>query len=203
MKHGILDSIGNTPMIEINIDNYQFMAKMECMNPFGSMKDRAALNVLQKLLDIKSINNDTTIVESSSGNFAIALSGVCASMNMKCICVVDNNITKTNRQIIEQYGSKIVKINTPEKDQSNQEKRIETVKQILKSNNNIYWTNQYDNSLIQESYFSLAEEILTQYPHVEQIFIPVSTCGTIAGVSTWIKEHKSNEIGRASCRERV
>lgn len=192
MKHGILDSIGNTPMIEINIDNYQFMAKMECMNPFGSMKDRAALNVLQKLLDIKSINNDTTIVESSSGNFAIALSGVCASMNMKCICVVDNNITKTNRQIIEQYGSKIVKINTPEKDQSNQEKRIETVKQILKSNNNIYWTNQYDNSLIQESYFSLAEEILTQYPHVEQIFIPVSTCGTIAGVSTWIKEHKSN-----------
>lgn len=192
MKYGILNSIGNTPMIEINIDGYQFIAKMECMNPFGSMKDRAAFAVLQKSLDTKAINYDTTIVESSSGNFAIALSGVCASMNMKCTCVVDNNITKTNQQIIEQYGSKIVKINTPGKDQSNQEKRIETVKQILKSNDNMYWTNQYDNSIIQESYFSLAKEILVQCPHVEQIFIPVSTCGTIAGVSTWIKEHKSN-----------
>lgn len=192
MKNSILNSIGNTPMVEINIDGYRFMAKMECMNPFGSMKDRAAFTVLKNLLDIHTINQDTTVIESSSGNFAIALSGVCATMNMKCICVVDNNITRTNQQIIEQYGSKIIKIGTPEKDQSNQEKRIETVNQILKSHKNIYWTNQYDNSLIQESYFNLAKEILTQCPNVEQIFIPVSTCGTIAGVSTWIKKHKSD-----------
>ena len=52
----------------------------------------------------------------------------------------------------------------------------------------MYWTNQYNNRLIQESYFSLAEEILSQYPQTETIYIPVSTCGTISGVSTWIKK---------------
>ena len=58
----------------------------------------------------------------------------------------------------------------------------------MQTNNNMYWTNQYNNRLIQESYFSLAEEILSQYPQTETIYIPVSTCGTISGVSTWIKK---------------
>lgn len=192
MKLGILETIGNTPMVEIKIDGHQFMAKLECTNPFGSMKDRAASYVLKKLLEKGTINQDTTIIESSSGNFAIALSGTCATLEMNCVCVVDNNLTKTNRQIIEQYGSKIIQVATPEKNQSYQEKRIETVKQIIMSNNNTYWTNQYNNQLIQESYFTLAEEILNQYPQMNCIYVPVSTCGTIAGISLWIKKQNPN-----------
>lgn len=190
MKFGILKSIGNTPMVDVDIDGNRIMAKLECMNPFGSMKDRAAFAVLNNLLESGYISNNTTIIESSSGNFAIALSGVCAALKMKCICVVDNNLTKANRQIIEKYGSKILQVTTEDKNQSNQEKRIETVKQFIELNKNTYWTNQYDNKLIQKSYFALAQEILNQYPQVERIYIPVSTCGTISGVSLWIKEHK-------------
>lgn len=192
MNHGILKSIGNTPMIGVVIDGNTIMAKLESMNPFGSMKDRAAYFVIKQLLEGGQINKNTTIIESSSGNFAIALSGVCAAFKMKCICVVDNNLTNANRKIIENYGSKILQVTTKEKNQSNQEKRIETVKQYIASNENTYWTNQYNNKLIQESYSSLAEEILYQYPQVESIYIPVSTCGTIAGVSSWIKRQKPN-----------
>lgn len=190
MKCGILGAIGNTPMIKTVIDGHSIMLKLECMNPFGSMKDRAAFFTLKTLLDNGTISSDTTIVESSSGNFAIALSGVCAALGIKCICVVDNNLTKTNRRIIEQYGSHIHQVDTPEKDQSFQEKRIEVVNQILCSNKNTYWTNQYNNELIQQAYFTLAQEILAQCPKVKRIYIPVSTCGTIAGVSLWLKEHK-------------
>lgn len=190
MKFGILKSIGNTPMVDVDIDGNRIMAKLECMNPFGSMKDRAAFAVLNDLLESGYISNNTTIIESSSGNFAIALSGVCSALKMKCICVVDNNLTKANRQIIEKYGSKILQVTTDDKNQSNQEKRIETVKQFIELNKNTYWTNQYDNKLIQKSYFALAQEILNQYPQVERIYIPVSTCGTISGVSLWIKERK-------------
>ena len=192
MKSGILEIIGNTPMVEVSIGCHKFMAKLECMNPFGSMKDRAASFALNKALKMGIINYNTEIVESSSGNFAIALSGVCAALGMDCTCVVDNNLTRTNRQIIEQYGSQIIEVDTPEKNQSYQEKRIETVKKILASNDNTYWTNQYNNQLIQESYFSLAEEILLQSPNVEQIYIPVSTCGTISGISILVKRFKPN-----------
>ncbi len=192
MKSSIFEIIGNTPMINLNVDGYTFMAKLECLNIFGSMKDRAVSYVLKTLFEKGVINRDTAIIESSSGNFAIALSGVCAAMDMNCICVVDNNLTNINKQIIEQYGSKIIQVDTPEKNQSYQEKRIETVNQIISSNSNTYWTNQYDNKLIQESYFTLAEEILKQCPKVERIYIPVGTCGTIAGISSWIKRFKPN-----------
>lgn len=188
MDLGILKAIGNTPMVEVSVGDTHLMAKLECMNPFGSMKDRAAKSTLLSLLCTNTINKDTTIVESSSGNFAIALSGVCSALGLKCLCVVDSNITNANLQIIKQFGSTIHQIDIPEKSQSNQEKRIETVKKLLQTNNNMYWTNQYNNRLIQESYFSLAEEILSQYPQTETIYIPVSTCGTISGVSTWIKK---------------
>ena len=192
MKFGVFGIIGNTPMVEVGIEGYHFMAKLECMNPFGSMKDRAASFVLNGALEMGIINSNTEIVESSSGNFAIALSGVCAALGMKCICVVDNNLTRANRHIIEQFGSQMIEVDTPEKNQSYQEKRIETVKKILNTNDNTYWTNQYNNQLIQESYFALAEEILLQCPKVEQIYIPVSTCGTISGISVLVKKRKPN-----------
>lgn len=192
MDQGILKAIGNTPMVRVDIDRYAIMAKMENMNPFGSMKDRAAYYTINRLLENGQINKNTTMIESSSGNFAIALSGVCAALNMKCICVVDNNLTNTNRKIIENYGSSILQVTIKEKNQSNQEKRIQTVKQYIVSNENTYWTNQYNNKMIQESYVALAEEILSQYPQVEKIYIPVSTCGTIAGISSWIKKQKSD-----------
>lgn len=192
MKSSIFEIIGNTPMLKLNVDGYTFMAKLEFLNIFGSMKDRAVSYIIKTLFEKGVINLDTTIIESSSGNFAIALSGICAAMNMSCICVVDDNLTDINKQIIEQYGSRIIQVETPKKNQSYQEKRIETVKQIISSNSNTYWTNQYDNKLIQASYFNLAEEILKQCPQVERIYIPVSTCGTIAGISSWIKKFKSN-----------
>lgn len=192
MQNGIFKAIGNTPMVNINIGAHPIMLKLECMNPFGSMKDRTASFVVNALLQKEEIYADTTIIESSSGNFAIALSGVCAALGMKCICVVDNNLTDVNRQIIEQYGGQVHRVDTPQKKQSYQEKRIEVVKQLLCLDSNTYWTNQYDNQLIQQGYFPLAEEILTQYPQLERIYIPVGTCGTIAGISVWIKKHKPN-----------
>lgn len=138
MKSSIFEIIGNTPMVKLKVI---LMAKLECLNIFGSMKDRAVSYVLKTLFEKSVINRDTAIIESSSGNFAIALSGICAAMNINCIYVVDNNLTNINKQIIEQYGSKIIRVDTPEKNQSYQEKRIETVKQIISLNSNTYWTN--------------------------------------------------------------
>ena len=66
MNLGILNAIGNTPMVEVSVGKVRFMAKLECMNPFGSMKDRAAKSALLSLLQTNTIDKETTIVESLS-----------------------------------------------------------------------------------------------------------------------------------------
>lgn len=192
LNAGILDTIGRTPMVALEIEGCRFMAKLEYANLFGSMKDRAARNVILTLLNQGTIDMSTTIIESSSGNFAIALSAVCSILGLKCICVVDSFLTKVNQCIIEQYGANLVWIDQPNTNQSYQEKRIETVQKIMGTQENVHWTNQYDNVLMQEAYFPLAEEILCQHPQTEYIFVPVSTCGTVAGISTWTKRYASH-----------
>jgi len=110
-------------------------------------------------------------------------------MQFKAICVVDRNINSINQQIIEQYGAQLIWIESPDINQSLQEKRIETVKEYVAANKHVYWTNQYNNQLMQQSYSSLAEEIAIQCPSVKYIYVPVSTCGTVAGISSWMRNN--------------
>ena len=72
----ILEKVGDTPLVSLNIKEYpdiQVFAKLETYNPTGSVKDRAASYILRKLLDQGVIDLDTTIIESTSGNFGVAL----------------------------------------------------------------------------------------------------------------------------------
>ena len=188
-KHiSILDGIGNTPITHIQIDNnFGFYAKLEGMNPFGSMKDRAAYYVLINKTRDGTISKETKIIESSSGNFGIALSAICQILGYKIICVIDPNIIEINKRIMELYGAELKLIEDTDKNGTYQKARIDYVQKYIKEHTNVYWTNQYNNELIVQSYFSLAKEIITQVPNVTHLYVPVSTCGTIAGLSTYLK----------------
>lgn len=72
----ITDMIGNTPLLKIN-DKIEYYAKIEGSNLFGSVKDRAARYLIENAYNDKMIKSDTVIIESSSGNFGIALAGMC------------------------------------------------------------------------------------------------------------------------------
>lgn len=184
----ILDGIGNTPITYIQInDKFGFYAKLEGMNPFGSMKDRAAYYVLMNKIKDGTINEETQIIESSSGNFGIALSATCQILGNKIICVIDPNIIEVNKKIMELYGAELRLVQGTDSNGTYQKARIEYVKKYLKDHTNVYWTNQYDNELIVKSYFSLAREIISQVPNLTHLYIPISTCGTIAGLSTYLK----------------
>ena len=103
----ITDMIGNTPLLKID-DNIEYYAKIEGSNLFGSVKDRAARYLMENAYNDGIIKNDTVIIESSSGNFGIALAGMCKIKGNSFICVVDPNITELNRKIIELLGAEIV-----------------------------------------------------------------------------------------------
>ena len=95
----ILFSVGNTPLVKVQSklhDKIELYVKVEGANPTGSIKDRAASKVLKYLLDHKQIDRDTTIIESSSGNFGVALANYCHLYGLRFICVVDPKILKIN-----------------------------------------------------------------------------------------------------------
>jgi cysteine synthase A len=134
------------------------------------------------------IKSDTVIIESSSGNFGIALAGMCRIKGNPFICVVDPNITESNRKIIELLGAKIVVARKADKNGNYVQDRIQTVKEYVTNHTNAYWTNQYENEYVWKAYFSLGEELCNEMGKIDYLFVAVSTCGTLAGTSQKIKE---------------
>lgn len=183
----ITDMIGNTPLIEID-SKIKYYAKMEGSNLFGSVKDRAAKYLMEKTYDGGIIKNDTVIIESSSGNFGIALAGMCKIKGNPFICVVDPNVTEINRKIIELLGAEIIIASKPDQNGSYIHNRIQIVKEYIQNHTNVYWTNQYENEYVWKAYFSLGEELCNELERIDYVFIAVSTCGTLAGTSQKIKE---------------
>ena len=187
----ITDLIGNTPLLRIE-DHIEYYAKIEGSNLFGSVKDRAAKYLMENAYSDGIINNETVIIESSSGNFGIALAGMCKIKGNSFICVVDPNITEYNKKIMELLGTKIVVARKADKNGNYVQDRIQSVKKYITNHVGTYWTNQYENEYVWKAYFLLGEELCNEMEKIDYVFVAVSTCGTLAGTSQKIKEKFPN-----------
>ncbi len=187
----VKDMVGNTPTILIK-DKINYYAKLEGVNLFGSVKDRAAKYFLEQAYNDSVIDDATEIVESSSGNFGIALAGMCMLTGNRFTCVVDPNITDMNKKILVLLGANIIISDKVDKNGNYVLGRIETVRNYLRNKDNVYWANQYQNIYVWQAYYhTLGREICEEMEKVDYLFIAVSTCGTLAGVSRKVKEHFS------------
>jgi len=188
----ILEKLGKTPIVKIeskDLNNISLYAKLECYNPTGSVKDRAANYIIKKALKLKEINKDTTLIESSSGNFGIALSSYCKKNGLKFYCVVDPHICPVNEYLIETLSTKMIKVTEPDENGGYLLNRIKKVKELLKEIPNSYWVNQYGNPYNAEAYKeTLGKEICNELDRIDYVFLGVSSGGTITGVSQKIKE---------------
>ena len=187
-----LDGVGDTPIISLKDEIFKDLnvfIKLEFMNPTGSVKDRAASYILNKIFSNGEINKDTIIIESSSGNFGIALASYCKKLGLKFYCVIDPNITYTNELLIRKLSTKTIMVEKQDKNGGYLLERIKKVKQIQEENKNSYWVNQYGNPYNAESYYqTLGEELCREVKPIDYVFLGVSSCGTITGVSRKIKE---------------
>ncbi len=192
----ILERVGGTPMIRLELEELprvRLYSKMEFYNPTGSVKDRAASYIIDKLLKLGEINQETTIIESSSGNFGIALSAYCKLRGLKFICVVDPHITRVNEMLIRSRGAEVIKVTEQDENGGYLLNRIRKVKELRESIENSYWVNQYGNPYNAEAYGeTLAVEICEALDPVDYIFLGISSGGTITGVSGRIKKRFPN-----------
>jgi cysteine synthase A len=185
----ILDGIGKTPIVCLsrlfNDSRCEVLAKLEMFNPGGSIKDRPAHYIIEQGLADGSIGPRSHIIESSSGNFAIALAMVCRMHGLRFTAVVDPKLSSANRQIIQCYGGNIELVTEKDRQGGYLETRIERVKRMLREQPDAIWTNQYANERNWQSHYNgEGEEILRALEQpVDYLVLGVSTSGTIHGIT--------------------
>lgn len=190
----ILDAIGNTPIMPIHLTNEKnianIFAKLEFLNPSGSVKDRIAKYIIEKAEQRGELKKGSIIVEATSGNTGIAISMVAAVKKYKAIIIMPEHMSKERIKIMKAFGAKVIL--TPEKDGFL--KPVEMAKEMAKKNPKIFLPSQFSNSDNTEIHrLTTGKEIIEQCKGRIDVFVAgIGTGGTLMGVAEALKEAKIN-----------
>jgi N-(2-amino-2-carboxyethyl)-L-glutamate synthase len=195
-RGGVLSAVGGTPLVEL-CKIYpdlclRLFAKLEALNPGGSIKDRPALEILESAIASKEIGPKTVIVESSSGNMGIGLAQACAYYGLRFICVVDAKASPQNIRILEVYGAQIDYVAEPDPESGEfLPARLKRVREILEKTENTFWPNQYTNRLNSATHYrtTMSEVMMALEGKVDFVFCATSTCGTVRGCGEYARGH--------------
>src|SRR6059036_4188754 len=178
-----------TPHIPLAMEGMRLFAKLEYVNPVGSIKDRPAYWILKRAAERGEICDRTTVIESSSGNFATALAAFTRLVGLRFIPVIDPNISRTYESFLRRICPTVVKVEERDDTGGFLKTRLKKVKELCATIPNAYWTNQYGNVDAMAAHYELtAGEICADFESLDYVFIGVGTAATIAGVSRRLKE---------------
>ncbi len=187
--HHLGKTLRPTPHVPLAVEGVHLFAKLEYLNPVGSIKDRAAFWILKRAAERGEIGDDTTVIESSSGNFASALAAFTRLVGLRFIPVIDPNISSTYESFLRRLCPTVVKVEARDDTGGFLKTRLDMVQHLCATTPNAFWTNQYGNPDAVEAHYKLtAGEISAEFDSLDFAFIGVSTGGTIAGMSRRLKE---------------
>lgn len=189
----ILDLIGNTPILKLkNLEDYQgadIYVKLEKYNLTGSVKDRAALNMIEAAEKEGLLKPGSIIVEPTSGNTGIALAAIGKIKGYKVIIVMPETMSEERRQIIKTYGAELILTEGAKGMNGAISKAIE----LAQSDKKYFVPQQFENiHNPQKHYETTAIEILKDLPDLDAFVAGVGTGGTIIGVGKRLKEEKKD-----------
>lgn len=202
-----INLVGNTPLIKLEraseITGCNILGKAEFLNPGQSVKDRAALNMVQEARKRNDITDNGTIVEGTAGNTGIGLSLVARCLGYRSVIVIPETQTEEKKDALRMLGANLVEVPAkPYKDNNNYIRYSERLAQKLRENSSTgtFWANQFDNQDNRIAHIeNTAQEIWRQTEgKIDGFICSVGTGGTLAGVSLGLKERNSNiKIGIA------
>jgi cysteine synthase A len=182
-----------TPHVPLALPGMDLFAKLEYVNPIGSIKDRPAYWILKRAAERGEICDETTVIESSSGNFASALAAFTRLLGLKFIPVIDPNISATYEAFLRRVCARVVKVEARDDTGGFLKTRLQMVQSLCATTPHAYWTNQYGNPDAVDAHYQLtAGEICADFESLDYVFIGVSTGGTIAGMSRRLKARYPN-----------
>lgn len=197
IKNSFLDLVGQTPLVRVNnlIKKDELkadvLAKLEYFNPAGSVKDRIAKEMILDALDKGLINENTTLIEPTSGNTGIGLSAVATALNLKIIITMPETMSVERRNLMKAYGAELVL--TPGSE--GMKGAIAKAKELASQIENSFIPGQFENPANPTAHYkTTGPEIYEQTEGKVDIFVAgVGTGGTISGIGKYLKE-KNPEV---------
>lgn len=196
LKRNILEAIGNTPLVKLNQVTRgvpgELYAKCEFLNPGGSIKDRIGYHMIEVAEKSGQLKPGGTIIEATSGNTGMGLAITAAIKGYKTIFVMPDKMSEEKRQNLRAFGARVVITPTgvaPDSPLSH----YSVGARLERETPNSFFMNQYENLSNQEThYLNTAPEIWRQTDggNIDAIVIGMGTCGTISGISKFLKEKK-------------
>lgn len=193
--NSIIELIGKTPIVKLNkipdANGANVFIKLESFNPGGSVKDRAALNmIVQAEKEGKLIPGKSTIIEPTSGNTGIGLAMVCATRGYRCIITMPDNATKERIKIMKAYGAEVHLTPSALRMQGS----IDEAKRIAKDIPNHFIPMQFENPANADAHReTTAVEIMDTFDgQLDAFILTAGTGGTVTGTGEELKKRIPN-----------
>ncbi|MDC3127522.1 cysteine synthase A [Candidatus Pelagibacter bacterium] len=200
-NNNIISRIGNTPLVRLkqasDLTGCDIYGKAEYFNPGESVKDRAALYMVQDAIKKKLIKSGGTVVEGTAGNTGIGLAIVCKEYGLKLKIVIPKTQSIEKKDTLRKLGAELIEVEAlPYSNPLNYIKQSKKIAEDLnkKDKNGVFWANQFDNIVNSEAHIkTTAEEIWSQTAgKVDGFTCSVGTGGTLSGVSIGLKTKNKN-----------
>jgi cysteine synthase len=192
IKNGFIGTIGNTPLIRLNSfseeTGCEILGKAEFLNPGGSVKDRAALYIIQDAEAKGLLKPGGTVVEGTAGNTGIGLAHICNAKGYKCLIIIPNTQSQEKIDALLALGAEVRPVPAvPYKDPNNY---VKLSGRIASEMENAIWANQFDNLANRLAHYETTGKEIWQQTDgkVDGWVASTGTGGTFAGVSMFLKE---------------
>jgi cysteine synthase len=187
-----LKFVGNTPIYQL--DDTNIFVKLEKYNLGGSVKDRAVLGMLEEAKRQGKVNEDTIIVEPTSGNTGIAVAILASILGLKAVVIMPESMSLERRTLIKAYGAQLIL--TPK--ELGIKGSIELAEKLRGKYPNAISLSQFDNPANPAYHHkTTGKEILEQVPDIDIFVAGVGTGGTFSGVAKYLKENKPGVLAIA------
>ncbi|KAF2096199.1 PALP-domain-containing protein [Rhizodiscina lignyota] len=195
-KRGFIDAIGKTPLIRLKKlseeTGCEILGKAEFQNPGGSVKDRAALYVVEAAEKAGKLHPGGTVVEGTAGNTGIGLAHVCRSKGYKLVIYMPNTQSQGKIDLLRLLGAEVYPV--PAVAYDNPENYNHQAKRHAEKTENAVWTDQFDNTANRQAHIeTTGPEIWAQTGGKLDAFVAgTGTGGTLAGVTQYLKDKSPN-----------
>lgn len=189
--NNILDTIGNTPTVELKTfspkPGVKIFAKLEGGNPGGSIKDRVALRMIRYALEKGLLSKEKILLEATSGNTGIAMAMIAAILGYRFVAVMPGNVSVERTKLLKSYGAEIVLTDGSEGTNG----AIRVAAEMVEKSGGLYvMLDQFNNPAnVQAHYETTGAEIINDVPEITAFVAGMGTGGTLTGVGRRLKEY--------------
>jgi cysteine synthase A len=196
IKHGFVGTVGNTPLIRLNsfseATGCEILGKAEFLNPGGSVKDRAALYIVQEAEAKGLLKPGGTVVEGTAGNTGIGLAHICNAKGYRCLIIIPETQSQEKMDMLRTLGAEVRPVPAvPYRDPNNY---VKLSGRLAEEMDNAIWANQFDNLANRQAHYeTTGPEIWAQTDgKVDGWVAATGTGGTYAGTAMFLKEKNPN-----------